>query len=399
MGRVNIKFNPAYKKAHDTKARYRILMGGAGSGKSHFVSQELLINMLVNREYQYLVVRKTGKSLRQSVFRLLTTLISEYDLKRYFIINNSDLSLHCVNGSRLIMSGLDDVEKLKSIAGINRIWVEEASEITENDLNQLDLRMRGINKIGYQMTLTFNPISELHWLKKVFFDIGRDNSYIQKTTYKDNKYLDEEYIRRLENLQHEDYQFYRIYTLGEWGSLGNVIFTNWDKADLTETSKTFDNFYNGIDFGFAEDPFCFIRVHYDKTNKTVYVLEEIYQRELHNDKASDIIKSLIGNEIVTCDSAEPKSIAEIKRYGVNAKGAKKGKDSIMHGIKWLQSQRIIVDEKCTNFIKEISGYKWKEDKDGNIIPKPVEYNDHLIDAIRYALENIMLETNTQWGWK
>lgn len=396
---MELRLNKSYKNAKESKNRFRILYGGAGSGKSYFVAQEIIVNMLSSKDYKYLVVRKTGRSLRLSVFQLLSTLIFDYELGKYFQVNKGDMSIQCVTGSRLVTSGLDDVEKLKSISGINRIWIEEASEISENDFNQLDLRMRGKNLLGYQMTLTFNPISELHWIKKKFFDIGVDDTFILRTTFNDNPHLDNVYIKRLQELEKEDYQYYRIYTLGEWGSLGNVIFSNWDKQDLSEISKTFDNYYNGIDFGFADDPFAFIRAHYDKKNKTIYITNEVYKRELHNDEAAVIIKDIIGNEIVTCDSAEPKSIADLKRHNVNAKGAKKGADSILHGIKWLQGKKIIIDEKCVNFIKEMSSYKWKEDKDGNVIPKPVDMNNHLIDALRYAIEAEIMQLETQWGWK
>jgi len=399
MERIAIDLNAVYKQAKLSKARYRVIFGGSGSGKSHYVAQETILNMLDNGEYQYLIIRNTGKSIRQSVFQLLVTLISDYNLANYFTVNKTEMAINCVNGARLITSGLDDVEKLKSVVGINRIWVEEASEISESDFQQLDLRMRGKNSLGYQMTLTFNPISELHWIKKKFFDVGMADSFILKTTYRDNTHLDDQYIKRLENLQHEDYQYYRIYTLGEWGTLGNVIFTNWEKMDLSEYRARFDNYYNGIDFGFSSDPLAFIRVHYDKKHKTLFVTDEICQTELHNDQASEMIKPIIQNEIVYCDSAEPKSIADLKRNGINAKGAKKGKDSILYGIKWLQGNKIVVDPKCVNFIKELSAYKWREDKDGNTIPKPVDMNNHLIDALRYALEIEMLDVDTQWGWR
>lgn len=208
--------------------------------------------MLSSRNFSYLIVRKTGKSIRNSVFRLLAEMISEMELHSLFRINKTEMTITCVTGSSLITSGLDDVEKLKSVANINRIWIEEASEITETDFNQLDLRMRGQSKIGYQMTLTFNPISETHWLKKKFFDVGMDSSYILKTTYLDNRFLDEQYINTLKELERQDEQYYRIYALGEWGTVGNMIYSNWRKDDLSNIKESFDNIYNGLDFGLTQ---------------------------------------------------------------------------------------------------------------------------------------------------
>ena len=397
MRRVDVELNKAYKDARSTQARYRLIYGGSGSGKSHYIGQEVLLNMIIDGDYHYLAVRKTGKSIRLSVYKMFTSLIAQYGLSKYFVIRDTDMSIHCVSGSWLVTSGLNDVEKLKSITDVNRIWVEEASEISEQDFRQLDLRMRGKNRIGYQITMSFNPISELHWLKKVFFDVGKENSFILRTTYKDNSFVDDQYKRNLELLEFEDYQYYRIYALGEWGELGNVIFKNWEKSSLTGLKDQFDNYFNGLDFGFADDPLAFIRVHYDRKHKTIYVTDEIYQTQLLNDEASELLKPIVGNEIVTSDSSEPKSIADLKRYGINAKGAKKGKDSVLFGVKWLQGHKIIIDEGCVNFIREISGYKWREDKDGNVIPKPVDFNNHLIDALRYALESEMVEKE-KWGW-
>lgn len=397
MSQKTIEVLKAFKEAHETKKRYRILMGGAGSGKSYFVGQEIILGMMGNANHKWLIVRKTGKSLKYSVYELLSQLISDYDLMQYFTVNKTDLSIQCVTGAKIIMSGLDDVEKLKSITGINRIWVEEASEITESDFNQLDLRMRGQSEIGYQMTLTFNPISELHWIKKKFFDLGVSEAYTSKTTYKDNPFLDDAYLRKLERLEEEDYQYYRIYALGEWGSIGNLIYTNWEKADLSKERNEFDNYFNGVDWGFAEDPFAFIRLHYDKARKTIYITDEIYRRGVHNDEIVGEVIELAGKEVVTCDSAEPKSVADFKRMGVNSKGAKKGKGSVEHGIKFLQGNKIIVDSSCINTIAELTAYKWREDKDGNIMPKPVDKNNHILDALRYALEMEMAQ-GVKWGW-
>lgn len=386
---MTIKLNPSFKSAYSCTNRYRIIFGGAGSGKSFYVGQEIILNMLSSSNYQYLVVRKTGKSIRQSVFRLLVDLISEYNLSKAFRINKTEMSIISITGSSLITSGLDDVEKLKSVAGINRIWIEEASEVTERDFDQLDLRLRGQSQIGFQMTLTFNPISELHWIKKKFFDLGVDNTFILKTTYLDNPFLDDQYVNTLNNLKIRNEQFYRVYALGEWGSIGNVIYSNWEKQDLSEAKKSFDNLYYGVDFGFADDPTTCICVHYDKKRKIIYIFDEFYQKEVFIDDLAKILKDKIHGRIVTCDSSEPRSIADLRRNGVNAVGAKKGPDSIEHGINWIKSHKIIVDNSCTNTIMELSTYQYKEDKNGDVIPKPVDANNHLLDALRYALEDEM----------
>lgn len=386
---MTIKLNPAFKKAYSCKNRYRIIYGGAGSGKSFYVGQETIINMLSSSDYQYLVVRKTGKSIRQSVFRLLVDIIHKNNLSKAFRINKTEMSIVSITGSSLITSGLDDVEKLKSVAGINRIWIEEASEITEKDFDQLDLRLRGQSRIGFQMTLTFNPISELHWIKKKFFDVGIDNTFILKTTYLDNPFLDDQYVKTLNNLKITNKQFYRVYALGEWGSIGNVIYSNWEKQDLSEAKKSFDNLYYGVDFGFADDPTTCICVHYDKKRKIIYIFDEFYQKEVFIDDLAKILKDKIHGRMVTCDSSEPRSIADLRRNGINAVGAKKGPDSIEHGINWIKSHKIIVDNSCTNTIMELSTYQYKEDKNGDIIPKPIDANNHLLDALRYALEDEM----------
>lgn len=348
--------------------------------------------MLESSKYSYLIVRKTGKSIRNSVFRLLVEMISEMSLNGLFKINKTEMTITSLTGSTLITSGLDDVEKLKSIANINRIWIEEASEISEQDFNQLDLRLRGQSAVGYQMTLTFNPISELHWLKKSFFDVGRQDSFILKTTYLDNRFLDDKYIETLHELKRQDEQYYRIYALGEWGSIGNMIYSNWHKADLSEVKQTFDNIHNGLDWGFADDPTAYIRTHLDNKHKKVYVIDEFAKSGLHINQIADQLHWRMPDEIVTCDSSEPRSIADLRRHNIKAYGAKKGAGSIEHGIRWLQGYEIIVDERCIETIKELSSYKWKEDKNGNPMPKPEDKNNHLLDALRYALESEMTQS-------
>ena len=400
--KINIKLNDSFKGAFKSSKRHLVLYGGAGSGKSKFVAQKVVLDMLSDGRYKWLCVRKTGKSLKNSVFEEIRKVISENELSKLFKLNKTNMTIRCVNGARIITSGLDDSEKLKSIEGINRIWIEEANEVTEQDYLQLDLRMRGkqnsIGKAGFQMVLTFNPISELHWLKKKFIDVGIENSYILKTTYKDNPFLDRNYIKTLLELKDQDYQYYKIYCLGEWGSLGNLVFSNWEKQDLSDRMDSFDNIYNAIDWGFSSDPTAYVRVHLNKDRKELYILDELYLRERHIDDIAEELKQIgINREIITCDSAEPRSIADLVRKGFNAVGADKGKGSLSHGIKWLQGYKIIVHESCTNMMNELSTYKWREDSDGNKLPKPLDKNNHLIDALRYALEAEM-EKQGQWGW-
>ena len=216
-----------------------------------------------------------------------------------------------------------------------------------------------------------------------------DKLSILKTTYKDNRFLTEQDIKTLEN--ETDKYFYEVYTLGNWGVLGAVIFKNWKVEDLSWLRDIADNYRNGLDFGFAEDPSALPHTHYDRKKKTIYVLDELYMTELTNDLLAVEVKKIIGNQLVVCDSAEPKSIKELRQYGVNAIGAKKGKDSVNHGIQWLQQQTIVVDVKCQNMKNELMKYKWKEDKNGNVLPVPVDKDNHLIDALRYAYEDEFFE--------
>jgi len=186
-----------------------------------------------------------------------------------------------------------------------------------------------------------------------------------------------------------DPYFHNVYTLGNWGVLGSVIFKNWRVEDLS--GNNFDKFKNGLDFGYGGHPAALIHTAYDKARGIIYVLDEVYEKELTNDVLADRVKNIIDKQVVVCDSAEPKSIRELKNFGVTATGAKKGKDSVNYGIQWLQRQEIVVDVKCQNTKNELQKYKWKEDAGGNTLPVPVDKDNHLIDALRYAYEDEMIE--------
>jgi len=374
----------------------QIFYGGSASGKSVFLAQRCIVDVC-NGGRNYLVVRNVQNTIKKSVFNEIRKVIIDWGVSKYFNINKSELTITCINGYQILFAGLDDVEKIKSITPqkgiLTDIWVEEATETSKNDIKQLQRRLRGISAYPKRTTLSFNPILKSNWIyeeyfknwdetKRMYFD---ENLSILKTIYKDNKFLALQDIALLEN--ETDKYYYEVYTLGNWGVLGNVIFKNWEVRDLGEYIKTFDNYHNGIDFGFSADQAALIRSHYQKNE--IYITREIYERELTNDVFAIQIENIISREYVICDSAEPKSIKELQRLGINALGAKKGKDSVNFGIDWLQRQHIIIDINCQNFKNEIQQYKWKEDKDGNVLKVPVDKKNHLLDALRYSYEDEM----------
>ena len=390
-------FNNIYfKEGLNNKKRTQIYYGGSSSGKSFFLAQRTIIDVVRGRNY--LICRNVASTIKRSVFNEITKAIINLKLGDYFNINKSDLVITCtLNNSQILFAGLDDPEKIKSITPksgvLTDIWIEEATECEYRAVKQLGKRLRGQSKFDKRLTMSFNPILQEHWLYKEYFNIWDDSKQfvesnelsILKTTYKDNKFLTLADIAGLEN--ETDKYYYDVYTLGNWGILGNVIFKNWVVEDLTEQIPLFDNIYNGNDWGFADDPFAYIRLHLDKKRKIIYVFDELYLYGYSDDKTAEIIKEKIGNELITSDSSEPKAISKYVDLGINAIGAKKGKGSIETGIKFLKEYKIVIHKDCINFKKEISGYKYKEDKNGNALPKPVDKDNHLMDASRYALES------------
>ena len=391
-------FNDIYlNHQFSNQNRYQIYFGGSSSGKSVSLAQRAVLDVFKG-ERNYLVVRNVQNTIRRSTLNEITKAISSFKLTEYFQVNKTDLTITCnINNKQILFAGLDDPEKIKSITPkkgvITDIWVEEATECEYAAIKQLDKRLRGMAKVKKRLVLSFNPILKDHWIYEEYFDIWEDNKqYVEKdnvsilkTTYKDNKFLTEDDIIALEN--ETDKYYYEVYTLGNWGILGALIFTNWRVEDFTEIEKTFDNYRNGLDWGFGVDPFAFTRSHFDRKKKTLYICDEIYATELLNDESATLVRDMIGNEVVVCDSAEPKSIKEYKKLRVRAIGAKKGPGSVEYGIKFLKGLEIIIHPKCKNTKSEFSKYKWKEDKSGTVLPIPVDRNNHIIDALRYALEN------------
>lgn len=392
-------FNPMYVPHLQNMARTQIFYGGAGSGKSVFLAQRCIMDILQGGR-NYLICRAVGRTIRGSVYTEICRVISGWGLDGLFTINKTDMLITCSNGYQVIFAGLDDIEKLKSLiparGALTDIWVEEATETERATIKQLYKRQRGGSEsVPKRLILSFNPILQSHWIYEEYFskigwvdtqtEYSSDELSILKTWYVHNRFLTADDVRDLES--ETDKYYYNVYTLGNWGILGNVIFTNWRVEDLSEMKDQFTNLRNGLDFGFSSDPAALSRSHYDRAKKTIYFFDEIYETGLTNPALARLILPMCGQESVRCDSAEPKSIRELRDCGVNAAPAKKGKDSVNFGIQWLQQQVLVIDTKCINTRNEIQQYKWKEDKNGVAIRQPVDHNNHLIDATRYAYED------------
>ena len=217
--------NPIYYPLYKDKNRYLVLYGGAGSGKSVFVAQKIILRMLSEKNHKFLVARKVAKTLRESTFSLLRGIISDWGMTTLFEVNKTDMTITCkLNDNKIMHAGLDDVEKMKSVHGITGVWIEEASELEQSDFQQLDLRLRGFTTNYKQIIISFNPISSLHWLKTFFFDNEKANTTVSHSTYLNNNFIDDAYKQVLDDMKHEDEYYYMVYALGEWGIVGKTIF-------------------------------------------------------------------------------------------------------------------------------------------------------------------------------
>lgn len=401
---VNKWILPAYRPDilnYDT--RINVYYGGAGSGKSYFVAQKMIIKALQSQR-KVLVVRKVGRTLKISIWALFLELLTNYMPQVKKDVNKSDLTITLINGSQFIFTGLDDAEKMKSIQGITDIVIEEATEITMDDFTQLNLRLRSPLPHN-QIHLMFNPVSKANWVYKYFFaDETLNDCTVRQTTYKDNPYLPEEYVKSLEDMKHRNPAYYKIYAQGEFATLDKLVFPTYETRLINPDEYTNNEgmktalFWCGLDFGYTNDPTAISWGYYKPYNSTLYITGEYKKTGLTNDRVAEVITDLgLSKERIVADSAEPKSIAEIKRMGVRRiTGAVKGKDSVKNGLDRLQRCSIIIDERCINTIEEFNNYTWQKDrKTGEYINEPVDTYNHLIDAIRYGTQNVMKKNRSE----
>ena len=397
MSAINIKlskklFNETYYPyLLDYKHRYEVYYGGAGSGKSVFVAQKLIFKAL-NQKRKILVIRKVGTTLKDSVFQLINDTLKEWKIYNLCQVNLSTYTITLPNDSVFLFKGLDDREKIKSITDITDIWCEEATELAEDDYTQLDLRLRAL-KPDLQLICSFNPVSKANWVyKKWFASSAQPNgdTFILKTTYKDNRFLPKAYINALEEKQQTNYSYYKIYALGEFCSLDKLVFSNWETADF-DNREINGVLLVGLDFGFINDTTALVASLLDQENKRLYIFKEWGATGKTNKEIADVITALgFSKSVIIADSAEPKSIEELRRDGISRiRESIKGKDSVIHGIQKLQNYKIIVHPTCEKIITEFENYSWKKDKQsGEYINQPIDEFNHFIDALRYSLQCI-----------
>ena len=376
-----------------TGRRILIFYGGAGSGKSHFVAQRLVYKALKDVR-KILVLRKVNRTTKASTFQLLLDTLSQFGIIKECNINRTDYTIELPNGSVFLCMGLDDPEKIKSITGLTDAWLEEATEFSLDDFTQINLRIRHPIAKDQEVVLSFNPVSKANWAYLQFFadnpdlDDFRKNVLICHTTYLDNPFLPPEYIDFLNATKQINEPYYNIYALGEFGSLDKLIYNNWQKMDF-DASALKGILLCGLDFGYTNDPTAFVSSLLVEKEQRIYVFKEWGGTGYLNDQIAAHIKDMgFAKSCVMADSAEQKSIDEIKRAGIiRIKPCVKGKGSILQGIQKLQQYELVIHPSCKNVIEELENYSWKKDKNTNeYINEPVDLYNHFLDALRYSLQ-------------
>ena len=393
------KVGKGYADFWKFKGRYRVVKGSRASKKSKTTALWCISQLMKYPKANLLVVRKTYRTLKDSCFSDLKWAIHRLGVDEHWSYTTNPLEITYIpTGQKILFRGLDDPLKVTSISVdigcLCWLWIEEAYEINnEEDFDMLDESIRGEVPDGLykQITITFNPWNEKHWLKKRFFDNPSEDTLAITTNYLCNEWLDESDKNVFEKMKTNNPRRYQVAGLGNWGIVDGLVYENWKEQEFDiEEIKRIANIESafGLDFGYTNDPSALFCGLVDRKNMKIYVFDEMYEKGLSNKAIYQNILDLgYAKEHITADSSEPKSIDELRNLGLyRVQAANKGKDSINNGIQYIQDFEIIIHPKCVNFLTEISNYTWDKDKFGNKLNKPIDDFNHLLDAFRYAME-------------
>lgn len=397
MATIKIQANRIFAEADASKRRYIVMKGSAGSGKSVDTAQHYILRLMRDKGRNLLAMRKSEVTNRDSTYAELQAAIYRMGVNEYWRVISNPLEMTCVNGNKIIFRGMNDGkqrEKLKSITfaqgKLTDIWLEEATEFSEEDLDTLDDRLRGELPSGlfYQIRLTFNPVSARHWIKRRFFDVSDPMVYTHHSTYLDNRFNDAAYHQRMLRRKQHNPEGYRIYALGEWGEVGGLILTNWSGEEISQNYDDYDAVYIGQDFGYNHAN-AILTIGFKDGD--IFILSEIYEREKDTQELIAIAdkQGLSKKHVMYCDSAEPDRIKTWRKAGYKAVPVKKEPNSVRAQIDYLKSRQIHVHPCCKNTIAELQQWSWKQDdRSGDYLDQPLEINDDAMAALRYGIEGM-----------
>lgn len=373
------------------------LKGGRGSTKSSFISLEIIQGLIKDPQANAVCFRKVGDTLKDSVFSQILWAVDALGVSDFFRVMLTPLRvIYKPTGQTIYFKGLDDANKTKSIKPrkgyFKYVWFEELDEFSgvEEIRKTTQSLLRGGNR--YVVFYSYNPPRNTSsWVNRECTVIQPDK-YVHHSTYLSvpREWLGEQFYIEAEHLKAVNELSYRHEYLGESVGNGANVFTNISIRKIDDDEiKRFDAIRQGIDWGYATDPFVFLKMNYDRKHRRLYIFGEIYKPGLLNDEAMGLIRQMFDpRQTIIADSEEPKSIAEFWRAGFNIRGAEKGKGSVAYGIKFLQRlEQIIIDpERCPNAAKEFTEYEFIREKDGTLRDDYPDKNNHAIDTSRYALE-------------
>lgn len=392
-----------YRDFWNYKGRYLVCKGSRASKKSKTTALKLIYRMMQPqyKDANAIVFRKTYRTLKDSCFSDLKWAIHRWAVDDFWETRLSPLEItYKPTGQKILFRGLDDTLKVTSIS-VDKgylcwAWLEEAYELmSEADFDMIDESLRGAvpDQLYKQWIITFNPWNEKHWIKNRFF--GREDPDIlaMTTNYMCNEWLDASDLKMFEDMRLHNPRRYRVAGLGDWGIVEGLVYENWIERSFTLDEVRHCQTISGLDFGYTNDPTAFLIGFIDQDAKKIYIWDELYKKGLTNRMIFQEIQDMgYAKEKITADSAEPKSIDELREFGLRVKGANKGKDSIVNGVQFIQDYQIIVHPRCVNFMTEISNYTWDTDKFGKKINTPIDDFNHLMDALRYAVESYHKKT-------